>query len=100
MSAVETARAVNRIEQGVKDALAMLKDMPDWKDIERQENRRDAEQAKQDLAIKTVETNVTALSNKTDGSVRHVHSRINALLMAVIVACLGAAGSIIAALAG
>lgn len=100
MSAVETARAVNRIEKGVESALAMLKDMPDWKDIERQENRRDAEQAKQDIAIKAVEINLTALGNKTDDSVRHVHGRINTLLMAVIVSALGTAGSILGALVG
>lgn len=98
MSGVEVARAVARIEKGVDSALTKLDNMPDWNDINRQEARRDIEQTKQDAAIKSVEGDLTALSTKTDGSVRHVHDRINVLLMAVIVACLGTAGTIIAAL--
>lgn len=98
MTGVEVARAVARIERGVDSALTKLDNMPDWNDIERQEAHRNAEQAKQDTAIKSVEIGLTTLSTKTEGSVRHVHSRINALLMAVVVACLGTAGSIIGAL--
>lgn len=100
MSGVEVARAVARIEKGVDSALTKLDNMPDWNDINRQEARRDLEQAKQDTAIKSVETDVSNLGTKTDTAINRVDSRVNGLMMAVIVASLGAAGSIVSNLAG
>lgn len=82
MTATEMARAVADIKTGINNLNAKLDHVPDWTDIDRQENRRDAEQKKQDEAIRSVE------------------GKINGLMMAVIAASLGSAGAIVTALAG
>lgn len=77
MTGVEMARAVADIKAGINGLNSKLDKVPDWTDIDRQEARRDAEQKKQDEAIKAVE------------------AKVGGLMMAVIVAALGAAASIV-----
>lgn len=81
MTGTESTRAIVRIEAGISALNEKLDKVPDWTDIDRQEARRDAEQKKQDEAIKAVE------------------SKISGLMMAVVVTSLGAAGSLIIAIA-
>mgnify|MGYP000644179834 CR=1 FL=1 len=81
MTGTESTRAIVRIEAGISALNEKLDKVPDWTDIDRQEARRDAEQKKQDEAIKTVE------------------GKVNTLMMAVIVASLGSAGSLVTAIA-
>lgn len=100
MTGTEVARVVRKIEEGIAGIHTKLDAKPNWRDVERLEARRDAEQTKQDEAIKAVEVDVGVLSAKTDTAVNRVDSRINGLMMAVIVSALGATGSIIANLAG
>lgn len=61
MSSTESTRAIARIEALVTGVHTKLDRMPDWEDIDRQENKRDKEQAKQDTAIGAVESKVTTL---------------------------------------
>lgn len=61
MSTTESARAIARIELLVAGVHTKLDRMPDWEDIDRQESKRDKEQAKQDTAISSVENKVTTL---------------------------------------
>lgn len=82
MTGVEMARAVADIKAGIAGLNSKLDKVPDWTDIDRQEARRDAEQKKQDEAIKAVE------------------AKVGGLMMAVIVAALGAAASIVTNLSG
>lgn len=82
MTGVEMTRAVTDIKTGITALNAKLDKVPDWDDIMRQEVRRDHEQQKQDEAIKAVE------------------GKINGLMMAVIVAALGAAASLVNSLSG
>lgn len=82
MDGKEVTRTFGRIESLIAGVHTKLDKMPDWEDIDRQEARRDAEQKKQDEAIKAVE------------------GKINGLMMAVIVASLGAAASIVGQLTG
>lgn len=89
MTGVEMTRAVVDIKaliSKVDDKLDKVDDklerMPDWTDVDRLEARRDAEQKKQDEAIRALE------------------SKLGGLMLAVIVAALGAAGSILTNLAG
>lgn len=88
MSGVEMTRAVVDIKAligKVDDNLDKLDDkidaMPKWPDLDRLEAHRDAEQKKQDEAIKTVE------------------GKISGLMMAVVVASLGAAASLVTTIA-
>lgn len=82
MTGTESTRAIVRIEAGISALNEKLDKVPDWTDIDRQEARRDAEQKKQDEAIRAVE------------------SKVGALMMAVIVAALGAAASIVTTVTG
>lgn len=82
MTGPEMARAVADIKAGIAGLNVKLDKVPDWTDIDRQEARRDAEQKKQDEAIKAVE------------------GRVSGLMMAVIVASLGAAASIVTNITG
>lgn len=81
MTPTEMARAVADIKAGINGLNTKLDKVPDWTDIDRQEKRRDDEQKKQDEAIKAVE------------------GKLNGLMMAVIVASLGSAGSLVTAIA-
>lgn len=81
MTPTEMARAVADIKAGINGLNTKLDKVPDWTDIDRQEARRDAEQKKQDEAIKAVE------------------GKISGLMMAVVVASLGAAGSLVTTIA-
>lgn len=88
MSGVEMTRAVTDIKSllgKVDDKIGKVDDkieaMPKWKDVDRLEAHRDAEQKKQDEAIKAVE------------------GKLSGLMMAVIVASLGAAGSLVTTIA-
>lgn len=94
------ARVVKRIDEGLVAINVKLDSKPNWRDIERLETRRDLEQAKQDGAIKAVEVDVEVLSTKTDTAINRVDSRVNTLMMAVIVAALGTAANIVSQLAG
>lgn len=88
MSGVEMTRAVVDIKAligKVDDNLDKLDDkidaMPKWPDLDRLEAHRDNEQKKQDEAIKAVE------------------GKISGLMMAVVVASLGAAASLVTTIA-
>ena len=81
MTGTEMARAVADIKTGINNLNTKLDHMPDWQDIDRQEARRDAEQKKQDEAIKAVE------------------GKISGMMMAVVVASLGAAASLVTTIA-
>lgn len=89
MTPLEMARAVVRIEAGILGLGVKLDSKPSWADVERIERVRDVEQAKQDSAIKAVEEDLSTQETKTETSLRAVHSRVNTLLMAVIVAGAG-----------
>ena len=88
MSGVEMTRAVVDIKAligKVDDKLDKVDDkietMPKWPDLDRLEAHRDNEQKKQDEAIKAVE------------------GKISGLMMAVVVASLGAAASLVTTIA-
>lgn len=61
MTQTEMTRAVNRIETMIAGVHTKLDRIPDWEDITRIENRRDAEQGRQDAAIIAVENKLTTL---------------------------------------
>lgn len=82
MTDAEMTRAVSDIKAGISALNTKLDKVPDWDDITRQELRRDHEQQKQDEAIKAVE------------------GKINGLMMAVIVAALGAVASFVNSVSG
>lgn len=100
MTPVEMARAVVRIEAGILGLGTKLDAKPNWADIERIERTRDTEQAKQDAAIKAVEEDLTIQATTTATSVRAVHSRVNTLMMAVIVAGVGVTANLATNLLG
>ena len=87
MSGTEMTRAVTDIKAMLTAVNVKLDKIPDWDDINRLETRRDHEQDKQDEAIKSVETKVTAVDNRVSG-----------LMLAVLISMLGTAGSIISSL--
>lgn len=61
MDGKEITRTFARIEVLIAGVHTKLDDMPDWKDIDRQQDARDKEQSKQDTAISAVENKVTTL---------------------------------------
>lgn len=100
MTPVEMARAVVRIEAGILGLGIKLDAKPNWADIERLERTRDSEQKKQDSAIKAVEDDLTIQETKTEASIRAVHGRVNAMMMAIIVAGVGVCANLATNLLG
>lgn len=88
MDGKEITRTFNRIETLIAGVHTKLDDMPDWEDIDRQEKRRDAEQARQDALI-------TAHDAKQTTAVSAVENKVTTLMFAIIGTALTAVAGVL-----